>query len=332
MSTQHFTLGIDLTAAGARTSVAQRATAGSGEAVSLGELADYLTLAGQSGADFVTFGESFRLDDVSRNDAWLDPAIVASRLAAAGLLEGAPAIVSALPAGRLDPIRLARAIAGIHERSGGRAGWQVPISPTAGGVHAEIRRVWAATPAAATGGRAPLLVTAPADVSAAVVAGKHSDVVRLRVRDRAEAARRRDAIRAAAEQAGRNPDDVRVLVEAVTVIGQDAASALFRADLVRELGPAAHEHSLTVAGTAAGVAEELAQWVGAVDGFVLVPGSLPTDAVAIARELAPALASRGLIRGDVVAAGVESDLEAALEAELDAIVPADIAWDALLAV
>lgn len=292
-----FTLGIDLTSAGARTDVARRAGAGSGERVSIGDVADYITLAADAGADFVGLGESFRLDDTPRSDAWLDPAIAASRLAAAGLLEGGPAVVAALPGGLLDPIRLARAIAGIHERSGGRAGWQLPSTPTSGGVHSEVRRVWAGSPSARTGGRAPLLVTAPADPATAVVAGRYSDVVRLRVRDVAEAARRRDAIRTAAAAAGRDPDDVRVLVDAVVVIGEDAASALFRADLLRDLGPASEADSLTLAGTARGVADAIVEWAGAVDGFVLSPGSLPTDALAIAHGLAPELRARGLLRG-----------------------------------
>lgn len=290
-------LGVDLTTTGAKAPLHRRSSAGTGQRVSLGDVADYVALSRDAGAELVTFGESFRLDDAPRNDAWLDPAVIASRLAAAGLLDGGQRVVSALPGGFLDPMRLARAIAGIHARSGGRAGWQLPTSTTSGGVHAEVRRVWSLTPEARTGGRAPLLVTAPTDPATAVVAGRWSDVVRLRVTDVAEARRRRLAIRTAAEQAGRNPDDVRVVVDAVTVISDDAASALFRADLLRDLGTVEGPEPLTVAGTGGGVADVLQEWVeaDAADGFVVLPGSLPTDVLAIAGSLAPELRERGLL-------------------------------------
>ncbi|PWD49422.1 hypothetical protein C8046_00490 [Serinibacter arcticus] len=300
------TLGLDLTTLGAKASSFRRPGAGGNERVSLSDVAEHVALAAAAGVDLITFGESFRLDTTARADAWLDPAVIASRLAASGALTGGPTVVPALPAGFLDPVRLARAVAGIHARSGGRAGWQLPISATAGGVHAEVRRVWEATPDAQTGGHSPLVVTAPQEATTAVVAGRFSDVVRLQVSDLAEAKRRRTAIRTAAEQAGRNPDDVRVLVDAVTVIGQDAASALFRADLLRDLGTHTDHDELTVAGTARGVADVFEDWYtqGAVDGFVVLPGSLPADVQALAHELAPALAERGLLAGVAASAVV----------------------------
>lgn len=108
-----------------------------------------------------------------------------------------------------------------------------------------------------------------------------------------------------------------MVVDAITVIGDDAASALFRADLLRDLGSQAD--TLTVAGTARGVAEELQAWSasGAVDGVVILPGSVPTDVVALATQLAPELRSLGVLEGD----GVAEDLlpaSAGLDAALDA--------------
>ncbi|ROR93152.1 alkanesulfonate monooxygenase SsuD/methylene tetrahydromethanopterin reductase-like flavin-dependent oxidoreductase (luciferase family) [Salana multivorans] len=294
--TTRLTLGLDLTGLGAKAPLHTRARSSRAQHVSLGDVSDYLLLAAEAGIDLVTVGESFRLDDAARPDAWLDPAVLVSRLAAAGLLHGATAIVPALPAGLLDPVRLARAVAGLQVRTDGRAGWQLPATVTAGGVHAEVRRVWAGDRALVTAG-APLLVTAPAEPEAAVVAGRHSDVVRLRVSDLAEAAARREAIRTAAAAAGRNPDDVRVVVDVVTVIAQDELSAQFRADLLRDVSDGASEEAatLTLAGTAQTVADALEEWAGVVDGFVLVPGSLPTDALAIAHGLVPELAARGLV-------------------------------------
>lgn len=284
-------LGLDLTGAGVAPARHRRTTAPV-QRLALGDLADYVQLAQTAGIDLVVLGESFRLDDAARSDSWLDPAVAASRLAAAGLLAGRTHVVPALPAGYLDPLRLARAIGALQDRSGGRAGWQVPIFPTADGVHAEIRRAWHAR-TERHGGTTPLLVTAPREASDAVVVGNHSDVVRLDVRSRAEAIARRRAVRTAAERAGRDPEDVRVLVDARCVIGEDSASAQFRADLLRDLD--ADLDPLTFAGTGQDVAQELHDWAeaGAADGFVLTPGSLRSDVTAIVRELAPALDSRG---------------------------------------
>ena len=313
MSAQHstqptFTLGLDLTTLGAKSPAHRRATAVSGERVVISDVVEYFALAREAGVDLVTIGESFRLDDAPRNDAWLDPAVISSRLAAAGVLDGGPRVVPALPAGLLDPVRLARAVLGIHARSGGRAGWQVPSSPTAGGVHAEVLRVWGAAEDGLVQGRKPLLVTAPAEAEAAVVAGRYSDVVRLRVTSIEEAIARRTAIRTAAAEAGRNPNDVRVLVDAVTVIANDEASALFRADLIRDVGTHAGLEPLTIAGTPSGVADEFEEWFvsGAVDGIVVLPGSLPADVHALATQLAPELRERGLLAPSQVPARPES--------------------------
>jgi len=318
-NTQHqrtLTLGLDLTTLGAKASSFRRPDASAGDRVELSDVAEYVALAREAGVDLIAFGEAFRLDANPRHDAWLDPAVISSRLAATGALTDGPVVVPALPAGFLDPVRLARAVAGIHARSAGRAGWQLPISATAGGVHAEVRRVWEATPDAQVGGRTPLIVTAPLEATTAVVAGRYSDVVRLQVSDLAEAHRRRAAIRTAAEQAGRNPDDVRVVVDAVTVIAQDAPSALFRADLLRDLGTHADHDQLTVAGTARGVADVFEDWFtqGAVDGFVVLPGSLPADVHALAHELAPSLVERGLLAGTSTSAAVSTTPSAASRA------------------
>lgn len=298
MTSTALTLGIDLTGLGAKAPVHTRArgTDLPAQHVSLGDVSDYLHLISEAGIDLVTVGESFRLDDAPRPDAWLDPAVLVSRLAAAGLLHGATTLVPALPAGLLDPVRLARAVASLQVRTQGRTGWQVRTSPTSGGVHAEVRRVWEGDRAlAAAATAAPLLVTTLTDPADVVVAGRHSDVVRLRVTGVAQARERRDAIRTAAAAAGRNPADVRVVLDVLTVIGQDDASARFRADLLRDVSDAPREEPLTIAGTAASVAAELGGWAGVVDGFVLVPGSLPTDVVAIAGALVPALTERALL-------------------------------------
>ncbi|ACQ79884.1 hypothetical protein Bcav_1628 [Beutenbergia cavernae DSM 12333] len=293
-------LGVDLTTVGVASSPYRRASAHDDERIDVSDVARYVRLAESARADFVTFGTSFRLESgaAPRRDAWLDPAVVASRLADPRHLgTHAPALVPALPAGLIDPIRLAHAIAGLHARSGGLGAWQVTPSPTAGGVFAEILRVWEAAPDRPGGDRPALVVPvgSPEDVS---VAGRYADVVRLRVSDPEAARALRAGVRTAAAGAGRDPDGVPVLVDALTVIADDASSAEFRADLIRDVGGVdPTEDLLTIAGTPAHAADVVEEWVRAeaADGVVVLPGSLPADVVALARDVTPELVSRGLL-------------------------------------
>ena len=74
--------------------------------------------------------------------------------------------------------------------------------------------------------------SSPASVA---VAGAYADVVRIEASDAQAARALREAVRAAATTAGRDPDDVRVLVDAVVLISPDAAAARARLDILGDL-------------------------------------------------------------------------------------------------
>lgn len=147
-------------------------------------------------------------------------------------------------------------------------------------------------------GRPPLVVrvTSP---EALALAARHAEVVLVRAADVGEAADLRAEILDRAEAAGRSRSDLRVLVEAFVVIGDDARSAGVRLELIEQLqGVTWDTDSLVHAGTARALAALLAEWalLGAADGFLLRPASLATDLTAIVDQTVPVLREVGLFR------------------------------------
>jgi alkanesulfonate monooxygenase SsuD/methylene tetrahydromethanopterin reductase-like flavin-dependent oxidoreductase (luciferase family) len=153
-------------------------------------------------------------------------------------------------------------------------------------------------------GRPPVVVSADSPLSLDLAA-RRADVVRVRATHRDEARAVREQARESARAAGRDPDELLVLVDAVAVVGEDRRSAQERLDLLEELAGttpgdagALPEGVLTHVGTAVDLAELVAEWfdAGAADGFTLRPASLGTDLGAIVRGTVPELQARGLFR------------------------------------
>ncbi|GMA24436.1 hypothetical protein GCM10025864_21950 [Luteimicrobium album] len=125
--------------------------------------------------------------------------------------------------------------------------------------------------------------------------------MRVQATQRDDARAIRDEVRDIARDAGRDPDAVRVLVDLVTVVGQDRRSAQERLDLLEELGGengGLPEGALTHVGTAVDLADLLEDWfdAGAADGFTLRPASLDTDLRAIVGGTVPVLQADGVFR------------------------------------
>ncbi|WP_421733549.1 LLM class flavin-dependent oxidoreductase [Cellulomonas sp.] len=140
-------------------------------------------------------------------------------------------------------------------------------------------------------GHPPIVVRVGSDASFGLAA-RHADVVRISATDRDEALDLRLRLRAAAAAAGREPGDLRVLVDAFVVIGPDRASARARLDLLTELeGVEWDTGSLTHVGTARDLADTFLDWsaVGAADGFVVRPASLHTDLDVLVDGVVPLL-------------------------------------------
>ncbi|GAA3077958.1 LLM class flavin-dependent oxidoreductase [Pseudonocardia yunnanensis] len=141
----------------------------------------------------------------------------------------------------------------------------------------------------------PLVVLRGDEPEALQVAAARADVVRVAAADLAAAHTARDRVRAAVAAAGRNPDDVAVLLDVEVLLDSDAARARRALD---ELD-AHREHaasSLRVVDTADALVDVIAEAVsgGAADGVTAVPLALPSGVQAIAADVVPRLAERGL--------------------------------------
>ncbi|WP_081861437.1 LLM class flavin-dependent oxidoreductase [Cellulomonas sp. HZM] len=147
-------------------------------------------------------------------------------------------------------------------------------------------------------GRPPVVVRASDDASIDL-AGRRADVVRVHATTPDEARDARAAVLDAARRAGRDPRDVRVLVDAFVVLADDDAAARARLDLLQDLqGVEWETGSLTHVGTPARLAATIAGWseVGATDGFHLRPASLSTDLTLVVDRVVPALQAAGVFR------------------------------------
>ncbi|MFY9263578.1 MAG: hypothetical protein GX483_08130 [Actinomycetaceae bacterium] len=119
-----------------------------------------------------------------------------------------------------------------------------------------------------------------------------ADVVRLRITDPHSARETRFMIRAAAQAHGR---ELPVLAELGIVISASLQAAEERSVLISEMmGVQLFEGMASTIGTVYDVADTIESWVGlgAADGVVLIPASLPTDLASILRGVIPLLQER----------------------------------------
>lgn len=294
-------VGLDLSKAGAPRSL-QREQDAETEQFIMGRLAGLASLADRGGVDLIALDETFRLGGHRRRDAWLDGALAASRLAR----HTTRATLSAtVPLGVTSAEHLAGAIASVHRASAQRGGWQLETGATSQGTGARAVDAVLAAPvatarrrtvgAASKAVRPAVVVPVRTPVDAELAAAR-ADVARISVATLEEARAARTTIRAAAQEWGRDPQDVRVLVDVHTVISTDRASAQARWDLLASLELPPGLPALRTIGTAEDLAILWNAWVqaGAADGFTVVPASVPTDVLALVGEALPALASFGL--------------------------------------
>jgi luciferase-like monooxygenase len=202
--------------------------------------------------------------------------------------------------------RLAAAVGALVAASSGSAGWQPRVGAGQWSrVDRVLEQVAQGAPAATAGVRAvtrrPLVVLRADDPDSLPVVGRWADVVRISAPglDAADTARSR--VRAAVAAAGRDPDDVAVMLDVEVHLGADryrAQADLVRLDAVQPPTATAGTPSVRVLGTAADLADLIGATVrlGAADGITLLPLVLPADLRRIADDLVPLLAGRGLLR------------------------------------
>jgi alkanesulfonate monooxygenase SsuD/methylene tetrahydromethanopterin reductase-like flavin-dependent oxidoreductase (luciferase family) len=145
----------------------------------------------------------------------------------------------------------------------------------------------------------PLVVLRADEDEALRVAARWADVVRISAPDLPAAADARDRIRSAVADAGRDPDDITVLLDVEVHMAADRDRA--RRDLTeldRLAGAELPASSVRVLGPPTDLADLIGTAVRtrAADGVTLVPLVLPADLDVVADQVVPLLAGRGLLR------------------------------------
>jgi alkanesulfonate monooxygenase SsuD/methylene tetrahydromethanopterin reductase-like flavin-dependent oxidoreductase (luciferase family) len=141
----------------------------------------------------------------------------------------------------------------------------------------------------------PLIVVRADEPEALPVAARWADVVRVAAADLDAAGEARDRVRAAVAAAGRDPDEVAVLLDVEILLSATPDAAARELAVLDGYAPCAAS-SVRVVGTAGQLADVVALAVGsrAADGVTAVPLALPSGLAALATDVAPLLLARGL--------------------------------------
>ncbi len=145
----------------------------------------------------------------------------------------------------------------------------------------------------------PLVVLRADEPAALPVAARWADVVRVAAPDLEAARAARERVRDAVAAAGRDPDDITVLLDVEVHLAADRRRARTDLDALDALaGTPLPPSSVRVLGPPTDLADVLAGTVrtAAADGVTIVPLVLPTDLQAVADQAVPLLAGRGLFR------------------------------------
>jgi alkanesulfonate monooxygenase SsuD/methylene tetrahydromethanopterin reductase-like flavin-dependent oxidoreductase (luciferase family) len=144
----------------------------------------------------------------------------------------------------------------------------------------------------------PLVVVRADEPEALPVAAAWADVVRIAAPGLEGAQAARERVRAAAAAAGREPDDVTVLLDVEVHLAVDRRRAAAELRELDALADAVPPSSVRVVGAPSDLADLLAAAIrlNAADGVTLVPLALPVDLRRIAEDAVPLLAGRGLYR------------------------------------
>jgi alkanesulfonate monooxygenase SsuD/methylene tetrahydromethanopterin reductase-like flavin-dependent oxidoreductase (luciferase family) len=143
----------------------------------------------------------------------------------------------------------------------------------------------------------PLVVVGVADDHSASVAAAHADIAVIGAPDATAAQQARADLRRRTSQAGRDPDDLTVLLSVNVVLDtseQAAQRALVELD---ELAGEAHTETVSFAGTGESLAARVSSWFAqeVLDGVVLRPAELAPGLASIAGAFMPSLRAAGLL-------------------------------------
>lgn len=275
-------IGVDLTLLGAHSVPLFDGEPAPIELLDFSELACAVNAAHKGGIDFVTLDSSFAVTTEADHNPRLDAA-----RAAAQLSRFSRAGVIAQVAGTAKEIYEATDI--LAEQTDGWGGLTITLRTDSD--FDAVRK--AAEHARRAGLKIAVVVTNPSVSAArARVIAQIADLVRLHVEDPHAAREARFAIRAAGKELGRN---IPVVACLGIVISASVRAAQERALLVSGINNAPlFEGLANVVGTVNDVADEIEYWVslGAADGVLLAPASLPTDLASVLRGVLPLIRSR----------------------------------------
>ncbi|MFD5537158.1 LLM class flavin-dependent oxidoreductase [Streptomyces sp. NPDC127079] len=221
---------------------------------------ELVRLAESGGLDFVTLDGRF---------GWAesDPVTVLARVALATRRIGLVPLVTAPPGAAVHLDRV----------SGGRAGW------------------WSGQPEPGPAGAFPVRVADATEEAARRPAARYADVALVRAASSAQAALVRDELRSQAQEFGRDPEALRVLVSLMVDLGDGERAA--------EPGHGGGGPRQTVQGPLyrggpVDLAELIASWhgEGATDGFHLVPAEPRRDLERLVNGTVALLQHRSLFR------------------------------------
>jgi alkanesulfonate monooxygenase SsuD/methylene tetrahydromethanopterin reductase-like flavin-dependent oxidoreductase (luciferase family) len=139
-------------------------------------------------------------------------------------------------------------------------------------------------------GQLPIAITV-GDPASLAVAARRADIVIVTPRTFADAQQARRTVRTAATAAGRNADDVTVIVRAR--VGEPE----LRATLDAAAAPSTTTHEVDLVGSAATLTDTLVHWFrnDAADGFLLLPDAVPDTLEWLTAEITPALHRLGVL-------------------------------------
>lgn len=238
------------------------------------------------GIDFVSLGSTFfSRSDLHVRDGSLDGAKTAAKLAeisTGGVCVEVPAAAHSIN----------QAVDLIAAQDEGWAGITVAVDAST-----DFASILPAAKNARITGVEITAIVAAETVSAefAQNVAEFADIVRLRVTDPHNARGIRFAIRAAADAKSRS---IPVIADLGIVISASMQAAEERAVLISEMtGTEIFAGLPSAVGTVYDVADAIESWVGlgAADGVLLVPASLPTDLASILRGVLPLLKARTVI-------------------------------------
>ncbi|MGV4416544.1 hypothetical protein ACM6RI_05195 [Trueperella pyogenes] len=273
-------IGMDLTLLGATVPVGFDDVV---ERLNFPRLAASVRAAQAGGIDFVTLDASFlTTTETNGREHAYDAAETAAKLAeisTAGIFAGVEA----------DPAAMTKAIELLSRQHKGWAGLTIPLHT--GSDFDGIKKV--ANLAARAGVKVTVIITDPRiSAERAAIVASIADVVRLRVREPYAARSARFAIRAAGKELGK---DIPVLLEIGIVISGSVAAAEERALLIEDMnGTDLFSGIVSVLGTVYNVADAVESYVGlgAADGVILIPASLPTDLASVLKGVLPLIEAR----------------------------------------